>query len=147
MKNLKPALLTALIFAATGPLAGALAYAVWGFSLLDDTPTIVDAIFGAIWMIPFGYVIGLVPAALTGLIVGILARRYSAAVYVGLSAVVGALVMAAFSALTASPAGVTDGVLNLAALGAGAGALSGIVSRALVRSGRARPDESRSSPA
>lgn len=147
MKSLKSALMTALIFAATGPLAGALAYAIWGFSLGDEPPTVVEAILGAIWMIPFGYVIGLVPAALTGLVVGILPRRYSAAVYVGFSAVVGALVMAAFSALTASPVRVTEGVLNLAVLGAGAGALSGIVSRSLIRSGRARPDESRSSTA
>lgn len=147
MTNLKPALLTALIFGVTGPFAGALAYAVWGFSLLDEPPTVVDAILGTIWMIPFGYVIGLVPAASTGLIVGILARRHSAGVYIGLSAVVGALVMATSSALTASPAGVTEGVLNLAALGAVAGAVSGIVSRSLIRSGQTRPDESRRSTA
>lgn len=136
-KTVKPALLTALIFAVTGPLVGAVAYAVWGFSLLDQPLTVGGAIFGTIWMIPFGYMLGLVPAALTGLLVGLLARRYSVAVYVAVSAVVGALMMAAFS-VADSPEGAFGGVLNLAAIGAIAGGVSGVISRSLIKA-RAAP--------
>lgn len=143
MKRLKAALLTALIFAATGPFVGGLAYAFWGFSLAEEPPSIGIAIMSALWMIPFAYVIGLAPAAGTGLIAGLLAPRSGPPVLAAIGAIVGALVMAAISALTAAPLQVTEGVANLAVLGAVAGGLSGLVSGILLRSGSARPDGAR----
>ena len=137
MNPLKPALLTALTFAGVGPLVGTIGYAAWSFSLPGSPPSPVGAILGTLWMLPFGYMMGLIPAAVTGLIVGLVAHRYRAAVFVGLSVLVGALVMLGVSALGSSLSN-TEGALNLAALGAVSGGVSGLVSRMLARPHGAR---------
>lgn len=138
MNRLKAPLLTALTFGAIGPFVGTLAYAVWGFRLGETEPEIGLAILGAVWLLPFGYMIGLLPAAVTGLLVGGLGGRLGTPLFIGLGMLVGAAVMAVAAGLLASPPEFSEGVVNIALIGAVAGGLSGAASRALVRARSAR---------
>lgn len=129
--RVRGALLTALTFGLAGPAVGTLIYAAWGM-LESVTRTAVGvSVLAGVWLLPFGYVIGLLPAAVTGLAVGILGRGLPAALFVALSAATGAAVMGLVGVFDGSAPEVTEGVFNLAIMGGLAGALTGALSRAL----------------
>ena len=121
MDRLKSTLLTAATFGATGPVFGTLAYAAWGFVLLDEGPGIGSSLLGALWLIPFGYVVGFLPAVAAGLITGLLGRGLGVPLFIGLGMFAGATVMGITAGLLASPPELSEGVVNLVAIGAIAG--------------------------
>lgn len=128
-------LMTALWFGLAGPAIGTLVFAAWG-SLESDATNGVSFLAG-LWMLPFGYLLGLVPAALAGLVTGFLGRDLGTASFVALGTAVGAAAMGLFGLFDGSEAEVTEGVVNLAILGGLAGGLSGALSRAFSSRGRA----------
>lgn len=136
---MRSALLTALTFCLAGPAIGTLIYAAWGFVESEASTGIGTAILAGLWMLPFGYVIGLIPAGASGLIVGSLGRGLRPAPFTGLAAAVGATVMGLVGVFDASTPEVTEGVINLAIMGGLAGGLTGALSRALVSPNRAPP--------
>lgn len=142
MKSLKTPLLTALTFALVGPLFGTLAFAVWGFALGGERTEPLTALLGTLWMLPFGYIIGFVPAALTGVGAGLVRARVSPVLFVAASAVLGFVVTWGLATLTSSgPDLHGGGRMNLAVIGAVAGLGSAGVSWALSRR-RARGEAS-----
>lgn len=133
LRNAKSIALTTLTFALTAPLVATVAYSAWGHALADrPTEGGAGALLGTLWLIPFGYILGGLPAAATGLVTGLIAPQRPA-IFVLAAALAGAAVAALWSALTATPPGVTEGVVNLAVIGAIAGAAAGFVSRLLAR--------------
>ncbi|NBB14968.1 hypothetical protein GVN21_06330 [Caulobacter sp. SLTY] len=116
---LRTVLLTAASFFVVAPLVGILCLTALGFSQTETDPA--DALLGFAWLLPFAYLIGGVPAALIGALVGLVAGRAPAPVYV-----------LAGSALTATVGGLVgrfggegvpsdEGVINLILIGAAAG--------------------------
>ena len=133
MKHMKAPLLTALTFALAGPAFGAIAFSVWGFALGDEPTGPVVAILATLWMLPFGYILGIVPAALTGLTVGLLGRRLELASYIALAVVAGAAMTVLVDMLRSASMVVTEGVVTLAVIGGLAGGLCGALSGVLGR--------------
>ena len=84
-------------------------------------------------MLPFGYMFGFVPAALTGLVAGLGRARLNAPLFVAVSAVAGFVVTWGLATLTASGPDLDGGGVNLGVIGAIAGACSALVSWALGR--------------
>lgn len=133
VRRLKPVLLTALTFALVGPPFGTLAFSVWGLALEDDPVQPLTGLLATLWMLPFGYMIGLAPAALTGLVAGLVRTRLNGPLFVAVSAAAGFAVTWALAALTASGPDVDGGGLNLGIIGAIAGAGAALASWALGR--------------
>lgn len=136
--DLKSSLLTGVTFGAVGPLFGTLAFAVWSLSLTDDPVGPVGGLMAALWMLPFGYLIGVVPAALTGLVVGLFRSRLAPLPFVGTSALAGFVATWGLAAVTSTGPDVGEGGVNLGLIGAAAGGFSAIASRALGRRRQAR---------
>ncbi|WP_296815393.1 hypothetical protein [Brevundimonas sp.] len=132
MRSLKTALLTAVTFGLVGPLFGTIAFAVWGLAESTE-PASGWAVLAILWMLPFGYMFGFVPAVLTGFLAGLVRGRVSSAVYVAASAIAGFAVTWGLATLTASGPDLDGGGVNLAIIGAIAGLCSGVVSSALGR--------------
>jgi hypothetical protein len=129
---MRGALLAALCFGLAGPAVGTLLYAAWG-AMASDAPTSVGAtLLGGLWLLPFGYLLGLVPAAVTGLAVGFLGRDLRAPAFVALATAVGAAAMALVGLFGGSEVEFTEGVLNLAIMGGVAGGVSGALLRVLL---------------
>lgn len=136
--RLRSALLTAVWFGLAGPAIGTLVYAGWG-SLASETSTTVGvSLLSGLWLLPFGYMLGLVPAAVSGLVAGLLGRDLRTAPFIGLSAAVGAATMGLVGLLDASEVEWTEGVANLAIMGGLAGGLTGALVRAVASRSRAR---------
>lgn len=136
MKSLKTPLLTALTFALVGPLFGTIAFSLWGLALGGEEAEPLAGLLGTLWMLPFSYIIGFVPAAVTGLIAGIVRGRLGLLLFIAASAALGFVVSWGFATLTSSGPDLEGGSLNLGVIGAIAGAASAMVSRLL---GRRRP--------
>ena len=128
MPNLKTLALTALTFALTGPLFGTLALAVWGFSQDPESVEMPAALLGLVWMLPFGYLLGLAPAALTGTVAGLVRDRLSLPLFVAASAAIGLGVTWGLSTATATGPDLSGGTTNLALIGGLAGGLCGLFS-------------------
>lgn len=137
--DLKSSLLTGVTFGAVGPLFGTLAFAVWSLSLTGDQLGPVVWLMAALWMLPFGYLIGVVPAALTGLVVGLFRSRLAPLPFVGISALAGFVATWGLAALTSTGPVVEEGGVNLGLIGAVAGGFSALISRAVGRRRQVRP--------
>lgn len=131
MGRAKRALLTALTFGGVGPLAGTLAFAVAGVAAGADMGEGGIAALAILWMLPFGYVLGFLPAALTGALVGAAAPQRPAWLYVLIAGAVGAAVAGGYAFFDSSERTVSEGVINLALIGAVGGLASGLVSAVL----------------
>lgn len=129
--GIKTILLTAVTFGLVGPFFGTLAFAVWGFALGGPPVSLTEGLLAGLWMLPFGYLIGFAPAALTGLAVGFVKGRTGPAVFVAAATVAGFAVTWGLEALMASGPDVDGGRVNLSLIGAAAGALSALVSWAM----------------
>lgn len=134
-RGIKAILLTAVTFGLVGPFFGTLAFAVWGFALGAPPASLTEALLAGLWMLPFGYLIGFAPAALTGLAVGFVKGRTGPAVFVAASAVAGFAVTWGLQALTSSGPDLDGGGANLGLIGAVAAALSALVSWAMAPTG------------
>jgi len=128
MRHWKSPLFTALTFAIVGPPSGTVAYAAWGMMLDGERIDPLGGLFTVLWMLPFGYLVGIVPAALTGLAAGLTLGRLRGLLFVAASAVAGFAVTWAFATFTGSGSDVDGGSINLALIGAVAGAASAAVS-------------------
>lgn len=127
-ERVKAAALTMLGFALLGPLFGTLAYAVFAFSVASEPVEPVAAVLGAVWMLPFGYVIGAGPAALTGLLVGVSAPALPAwPLRTIVSGLAGGAVAVVWALLDADPMRVSEGVINAGLIGAFAGLMTGLI--------------------
>lgn len=136
MRTLKSALLTALTFAATGPLFGTLAYAAMAF--MQGGTDGGSAALATLWMLPFGYMLGLAPAAAAGAAVGAVGGRLPGPAYLAAGAVLGFLIAGSWGYFDAEPRAVSEGVINLALIGGFAGLLSAGVSLLLRRDASGR---------
>lgn len=126
-------------FGLAGPAIGTLAYAAWGSVVSDTSTTIGVSLLSGLWLLPFGYLLGLVPAAVSGLVAGFLGRDLRTAPFVALATVVGATAMGLVGIFDGAEVEVTDGVINLAILGGLAGGLTAALTRAVAARKRARP--------
>lgn len=133
MRHLKTPLLTALTFGLVGPLFGTIAFSLWGLALGGEQGEPMAGLLATLWMLPFGYVIGFVPAAVTGLIAGIVRGRLGLLLFIAASAALGFVVSWGFATLTSSGPDLEGGSLNLGVIGAIAGAASATVSGLLAR--------------
>lgn len=134
---MRSALLTALTFGLAGPAIGTLIYAAWASLESETAAGIGISALAGIWMLPFGYMLGLIPAAVTGLVVGWTGAGLRMAPFVALAAATGAAVMGLVGVFDGSSPEFTEGVVNLAVLGGLAGGLTGALSRALASRKRA----------
>lgn len=116
---------TALIFGIVGPAAATLAFGLWGLVQAEGPADAGASVLGLLWLLPFGYMFGAVPAAVTGAAVGALAHRRPPVLFAVLGAVIGGLLMAAIGIFDAETPALTEGVFVLALIGALAGGLSG----------------------
>ena len=116
MNRLKSALKNALAFVVVGPAIGVLIYGLWASTLAESQ----DAAnwLGVIWLLPFGYFLGGVPAAVTGFLIGLAVQPSRPLAYLGTSGLVGALVAASIALLDSSEPSSMDGVANLTVIGA-----------------------------
>ena len=124
------AFVAALWFGLAGPAIGTLIYAAWGAMASDTSTTHGASFLGALWMLPFGYLLGLVPAAMAGLVTGFLGRDLRTAPFIALAAAVGAIAMGLVGLFDATEVEITEGVINLAIMGGLAGGSSGALCRA-----------------
>lgn len=136
--RMRSALLTALWFGLAGPAIGTLIYAAWGSMATDTSTTIGVSFLSGLWLLPFGYMLGMVPAAVSGLVAGFLGRDLRAAPFVALAAAAGAAAMGLFGLFDASEVELTEGVINLAIMGGLAGGFSGALMRMVAARKRAR---------
>lgn len=136
--RLHGALLTAMWFGLAGPAIGTLIYAAWGSMESDTSTTIGISFLSALWLLPFGYLLGLVPAAVAGLVAGFLGRDLRTAAFVALAAAVGATVMGLVGIFDGSEVEVTEGVINLAIMGGLAGGTTAALIRTVASWKRAR---------
>lgn len=116
MNRLKSALKNALAFVVVGPPIGVLAYSVWGWTLTGVPDA--SAWLGILWLMPFGYMLGGLPAAMTGFVIGLVVQPTRPVVYLGTSAFVGALAAGSIALLDSSEPSSMDGVANLTVIGA-----------------------------
>jgi len=115
-------ILSTVVFCVAGPPFGALAFGVWGVAL-QPSP---EAFLGILWVLPFGYFVGLIPAALTGIGVGMVAPRLRNAVaFILASAMIGFLVAGGWAAWNGTGPTNWSGIANFAAMGGFAGLCSG----------------------
>jgi hypothetical protein len=133
MQVLKRSFLTALTFGVVGPLFGVLAVAVFAYEVLGSAGDSPGRWLGALYMIPFGYIFGFVPAALAGAAAGALLTPTRWIAFLPAAAVIGGLSAGLMGFLDAEPMTVDEGVVNLAIIGAVSGLLSGGVSIILSR--------------
>ncbi|MDO1559902.1 hypothetical protein Q0812_10750 [Brevundimonas sp. 2R-24] len=131
MTRLKPALWTALTFLLVGPLFGLLGFAVLAYGFAGASAEDGPVGLAFLWMTPFAYLFGAIPAVLTGLVTGALLSPRRAVVYVIGAAVIGAAVTALVTLLDGP--GDDEGLRNLILIGALAGLGSGLVSLFLAR--------------
>lgn len=131
MRHWKSPLFTALTFAIVGPPSGTVAYAAWGMMLDGERIDPLGGLFTVLWMLPFGYLVGIVPAALTGLAAGLTLGRLRGLLFVAASAVAGFAVTWGLATFTGSSPDKDGGSVNLAVIGAVAGAASGAISAIL----------------
>jgi hypothetical protein len=140
-QRLRRMALTALTFVTTGPLAGLLAYL--GIAIIAGGATDpAGALAGALWLLPFAYLLGGGPALLTGaLAAAALAPGWRPAYLLG-AAALGGIVAGTVALLDAEPVRLDDGVANFALIGAIGGLGAAMASAALEgRTGaRRRPD-------
>jgi hypothetical protein len=122
-------LIAALWFGLAGPAIGTLIFAAWGSLASDSSTTTGVSILAGLWMLPFAYLLGLVPAALAGLVTGFFGRDLGTASFVALGVAVGATAMGLVGIFDGAEAEVTEGVINLAIMGGLAGGSSGALSR------------------
>lgn len=134
---MRSALLTALTFSLAGPAIGTLIYAGWGFLESGNSAAVGSQVLAGLWMLPFGYMLGLLPGAATGFFVGLSGRGLAAAPFVMLAAMMGAAVMGLVGVFGGPSPELTQSVVNMAILGGLAGGLAGALSRALVSRKRA----------
>jgi hypothetical protein len=125
--------LTALTFGFTGPAFGTAAYLIWGLSLSDEPILPLEVLSAGLWMLPLGYLIGFIPAALTGLVVGGGRRWLTPATYVVASAIAAFVMTWGLSLLEASDPSSDSGGVTLGVIGALAGVLSALASLGLGR--------------
>ena len=116
MNRLKSAFKNALAFGIAGPAIGVLVYSVWGWTLSGVLD--VYAVLGIVWLLPLGYLLGGVPAAVTGFLIGLLVQPARPLTYLGASAVAGALAAGTIALLDSSEPSSMDGVANLMMIGA-----------------------------
>lgn len=141
MRNWKSPLFTALTFALVGPPSGTLAFAVWGMTLDGERIDPLGGLIAALWMLSFGYLMGIVPAALTGLAAGLIFGRLRGLLFVAASAVAGFAVTWGFATFSGSGPDMDGGSINLALIGAVAGAASGAISAVLSKRRKRRVAE------
>ncbi len=134
--RLRSALLTALAFGLVGPAIGTLLYASWAFVQSESSTPIGTSILAGVWLLPFCYLLGLVPAAASGLVTGFLGRDLRPAPFIALATAVGAAGMGSLGFFDGPEHKLTEGVVNLAILGGLAGGLSGAFCRALASRSR-----------
>ena len=108
MYRLKSAFKNALAFGIAGPAIGVLVYSVWGWTLSGVLD--VYAVLGIVWLLPLGYLLGGVPAAVTGFLIGLLIQPARPLAYLGASAVAGALAAGTIALLDSSEPSSMDGV-------------------------------------
>lgn len=139
MNRLKSALKNAVAFFVVGPVIGVLIYTVWGRTLTSGQDW--AAWLGILWLLPFGYLLGGLPAAITGFLIGLVAQPTRPVLYLATSGVAGALAAASIALLDSSEPSSIDGVANLALIGAFAsvGTAGVRLMFNLMRSTRARP--------
>ena len=118
---LRSSLVTALAFAIVGPLVGTLGFAVLGWREGASDPG--AAALGILWLLPFGYILGGLPAALTGAVVGLVGARAPGVLFVLSGMAITAAAAAAMGQFAGEGPVLGDGVLNLALIGAAAGLL------------------------
>jgi hypothetical protein len=116
MNRLKSALKNAVAFFVVGPVIGVLIYTVWGWTLTSGQDW--SAWLGILWLLPFGYLLGGLPAAITGFLAGLVVQPGRPYLYLATSGVVGALVAASIAWLDSTAPSSMDGVANLTLIGA-----------------------------
>ena len=142
----------AVIFAAIGPFAGCASVALaggamavldgsasWGFhspgSFGEFGTEIAESLFGMFLLVPLIFMVGLIPAGLTGLIAALLSKVVTRPViYVALCVTIGALV----ALVCLLPMG-SEGSQMGAVAGAGGGLAGGFLTRHRERRAEAKP--------
>lgn len=119
---LRSIFVTALAFAIVGPLVGTLGFAALGYS--EGVSNLESAALGVVWLLPFGYLLGILPAALTGALVGLIGGRAPGALFVLIGAVVSGAAAALVGVFGGEGPVLGDGVFNLALMGGAAGLLA-----------------------
>ena len=145
MSRIKRSAFTAATFGATAPLIASCAYAVLAMivSMIGGGMG-AEILLGVFWLLPFAYVLAGLPAALSGAALGALLDPRSGWPFILAAAGAGALVAFGIGFFDAERPEVTEGVLNMALIGAVSGFGSGVTSSRLSRR-RKKPDASNAS--
>lgn len=147
----RPIIQSVVLFALLGPLVGTLgtmAAVVLTSGVLADgsfsIPGLLGAAgFGLLFVLPFSYYLGIVPAAITGAIAGLVDGRVAFLVYLVLVTAAGAITSAMFVDLTVETRLGEDAAL-FAAIGGFAAAVCAVHR---LHAGRARPRREPQGPA
>lgn len=116
MKRVKSGVKNAIAFLIVGPPIGVLTYSLWGWALAggDGAMTLP----GVIWLLPFGYLLGGLPAAVTGFLAGLLVEPARPIRYLAVSTLVGAATAGCVALIDVSEPSSMEGVINLTGIGA-----------------------------
>jgi hypothetical protein len=133
MERLKRACLTGLTFALTGPIFAILGYGLLGFIIAGTDASDPMSWLGMLWLLPFGYAFAFLPAGLSGLILGALTSPGRTLPFTGLAILLGAMAAFGVTLFDESPPDLSEGVINLTALGAFSGLMTGLTSSLLAR--------------
>lgn len=116
MERLKSGMKNALFYLVVGPAIGVLIYGTGAAALSGDLDG--SAVLGVLWLLPFGYILGGLPAAVTGFLIGLVTRPKRPLFYLATSGVLGTVAAALVALVDSTEPSSMDGVVNLALLGA-----------------------------
>lgn len=147
----RPIVQSVVLFALLGPLVGTLAALIVPLLvsgvLVDGSVSIAGVLavggFVLLFVLPFGYYVGIVPAAVTGAIAGLVGGRVPFVLYLVIVTAVGAIVSAAFVDLAGETRFSEDAAL-FAVVG---GFAAAVCSVHRLHAGRARPRREPQGPA
>lgn len=134
---LRSILVTAVAFAIVGPFVGILGLAMLGYK--DGADDAGGAMLGLLWLLPFGYLLGALPAALAGALAGLVGARASKLLFVLASAIIGSAAAALTGWLGGEGPVIGDGIANLALLGGAAGLFAGLAALPFRRAAARQP--------
>jgi len=144
MNRLNRAVSTAITFGLTAPIFATLGFFALAFFFSPGEEfAVTGTLLGAVWLLPFAYILVLAPAALSGAFLGVFPGPASGWRFILAAGGAGALVASGIGFFDADEPGFSEGVANLAAIGAVSGLLSGTTSSFLHRRrAKARTDPS-----
>jgi hypothetical protein len=141
MSRLKRSLMTALTFALVGPLIAVCGVGLLFYGMLGVEGDDPGRWLGILWLLPFAYIFGALPAAATGAAAGALLGPTRPVAFAAVASLAGAVICSLIGFFDAETWEWDEGVTNLAIIGAIAGALSALVSLAIGKRGSAAPTD------